>query len=73
MNSATWTQLQPLQDAVGRLGWSIVAAFRDEGISGTRGRDKRPGLGALLKGVARRDFDIVAGWSVCRLVDPCQT
>ena len=32
----------------------------DEGISGTRGRDKRPGLDALLKGVARREFDIVA-------------
>jgi hypothetical protein len=29
-----------------------VAIYRDEGISGTRGRDKRPGLDALLKGVA---------------------
>jgi DNA invertase Pin-like site-specific DNA recombinase len=32
-----------------------------------QGRDKRPGLDALLKGVARREFDIVAAWSVCRL------
>ena len=40
---------------------------RDEGISGTKGRDKRPGLDALLKGVARRESDIVAAWSVCRL------
>ena len=31
---------------------------RDEGISGTKGRDKRPGLDALLKGVARREFEI---------------
>jgi DNA invertase Pin-like site-specific DNA recombinase len=60
-------QLQPLQEAAGRLGWSIVAIYRDEGISGTKGRDKRPGLDALLKGVARREFDIVAAWSVCRL------
>jgi hypothetical protein len=37
------------------------------GISGIKGRDKRPGLDALLKGVARREFDIVAAWSVCRL------
>ena len=44
-----------------------MAIYRDEGISGTRGRDKRPGLDALLKGVARREFDIVAAWSVCRL------
>src|ERR1700747_2217759 len=53
-------QLQPLQEAAGRLGWSIVAIYRDEGISGSQGRDKRPGLDALLKGVARREFDIVA-------------
>ena len=44
-----------------------MAIYRDEGISGTKGRDKRPGLDALLKGVARREFDIVAAWSVCRL------
>jgi DNA invertase Pin-like site-specific DNA recombinase len=53
-------QLQPLQEAAGRLGWSIVAVFRDEGISGAKGRQSRPGLDALLKGVARRDFDLVA-------------
>ena len=45
----------------------MVAVFRDEGISGATGRAKRPGLDALLKGVARREFDIVAAWSVCRL------
>jgi predicted site-specific integrase-resolvase len=43
-------QLQPLQEAAGRLGWTVVAIYRDEGISGSRGRDKRPGLDALLKG-----------------------
>ena len=37
-------QLQPLQEAAGRLGWTVVAIYRDEGISGTKGRDKRPGL-----------------------------
>ena len=60
-------QLAPLQEAAGRLGWTIVAVFRDEGISGATDRAKRPGLDALLKGVARREFDIVAAWSVCRL------
>jgi DNA invertase Pin-like site-specific DNA recombinase len=44
-----------------------LAIYRDEGISGSLGRQKRPGLDALLKGVARREFDIVAAWSVCRL------
>jgi Resolvase, N terminal domain len=31
-------QLQPLQEAAGRLGWTVVAiSYRDEGISGTKG------------------------------------
>jgi DNA invertase Pin-like site-specific DNA recombinase len=65
--SQSRTQLQALQEAAGPLGWSIVAVFRDEGISGAQGRAKRPGLDALLKGVSRKEFDIVAAWSVCRL------
>jgi DNA invertase Pin-like site-specific DNA recombinase len=60
-------QLQPLHEAARRLGLTLWPVFRDEGVSGTKGRDKRPGLDAMLKGVARREFDIVAAWSVCRL------
>ncbi len=45
----------------------MAATFTDEGISGTRGRDKRPGYDALLRGVARRDFQMIAAWSVDRL------
>lgn len=60
-------QLRDLNLAAERLGWDVVAIFRDEGISGTKGREKRPGLDALLKGIARREFDMVASWSVCRL------
>jgi DNA invertase Pin-like site-specific DNA recombinase len=45
--------------------WSSF--FEDAGISGAKGRDKRPGLDRLLKAVARRDVDMVAAWSVDRL------
>jgi DNA invertase Pin-like site-specific DNA recombinase len=45
----------------------VVEVFSDNGISGAKGRKDRPGLDALLKGVARRDFDMVAAWSVDRL------
>ncbi len=31
-------QLQPLQEAAARLGWSIVAVHWEEGISGAKGR-----------------------------------
>jgi DNA invertase Pin-like site-specific DNA recombinase len=45
----------------------VVATYADEGISGTKGRDKRPGLDALLKDAKRRRFDIALFWSVDRL------
>jgi DNA invertase Pin-like site-specific DNA recombinase len=48
-------------------GWRVVEVFEDAGISGAKGRDKRPGLDRLLKAVARRDVDMVAAWSVDRL------
>ena len=60
-------QLRDLKLAGDRLGWDIVATFLDEGISGAKGREKRAGLDALMKGIARKEFDMVASWSVCRL------
>ena len=60
-------QLRDLKLAGERLGWDIVATFLDEGISGAKGREKRAGLDALMKGVTRKEFDMVASWSVCRL------
>ena len=60
-------QLRVLQHAAERFGWTIVAVHRDEGVSGAQGRDRRPGLDALLRGIARREYDVVAAWSVCRL------
>ena len=38
--------------------------FADNGISGAKGRDKRPGFNRLLKAVVRREIDVVAVWSV---------
>src|SRR3954453_8914277 len=60
-------QLRELQAVGARLGWIVVAGYTDEGVSGAKGREKRPGFDALLKGVARREFDLIAAWSVCRL------
>src|SRR5215469_383074 len=56
-----------LQEAAARHRWRVVAEFVDRGISGAKGRDLRPGFDRLLKGIARRDFDVVAAWSVDRL------
>jgi DNA invertase Pin-like site-specific DNA recombinase len=63
----TENRLRELQAVALRLGWTVVAVYTDEGISGAKGRDKRPGLDALVKDIARREFDLIATWSVCRL------
>src|SRR5215211_3299654 len=60
-------QRRDLNEVAQRLGWTVVAVHTDQGVSGAKGRDKRPGYDALLNGVARREFDLVACWSVCRL------
>ncbi len=63
----TENQLLHLHEVARRLDWSVVAIFRDEGVSGAKGRDRRPGLDALMKAVSRREIDLVAAWSVDRL------
>ena len=50
-----------------RRGWQIVETYNDAGISGAKGRDKRPGLDAMLKNASRRRFDVVMAWAIDRL------
>jgi len=56
-----------LEAVAQRHGWNVVAVFTDAGISGTKGRDKRPGYDRLCHSIARREFDLVSAWSVDRL------
>ena len=63
----TQNQQRELRAVAKRQGWQIVHVFEDAGISGAKGRGQRPGLDAMLKGVARKEFDLVAAWSVDRL------
>lgn len=50
-----------------RSGWNVVRIYEDAGISGAKGRDKRPGLDSMMKAVNAKRFDMVAAWSVDRL------
>jgi predicted site-specific integrase-resolvase len=68
----TTNQRRELETVAERHGWAVVQVFSDNGISGEKGRKDRPGLDALLKGVARREFDMVAAWSVDRLAGRCR-
>src|ERR1051325_9812632 len=60
-------QRQALAAAAERRGWQIVDEFVDQGISGVKGRGERPSFNRLHKAIVRREFDIVAAWSVDRL------
>ena len=60
-------QLRELRAVAKRQGWVIVEEFTDNGLSGAKGRDKRPAFDALCKGVARRAFDLVAAWALDRI------
>lgn len=66
-SQTTENQLRELRAVAKREGHQVVAEFTDVGISGAKGRDKRPGLNELLEGVTRREFDKVMAWSVDRL------
>jgi DNA invertase Pin-like site-specific DNA recombinase len=63
----TDNQLRQLRSVAKRQGWQIVEVYRDEAVSGSKGRDKRPAFDAMLKGAVRREFDLIAAWSVDRL------
>ena len=60
-------QHRDLMEAAQRHEWQIVAIHKDEGISGAKGRDKRPGFDKLCKAITQREIDMVAAWSVDRL------
>ena len=60
-------QRRELEAIAARSGWEIVARYEDNGISGSKGRDKRPGLDALMRAATKREFDMVMAWSVDRL------
>jgi DNA invertase Pin-like site-specific DNA recombinase len=63
----TDNQRRELEAVAARSGWHVVRVYGDAGISGAKGRDKRPGLDAMLKAVNAKEFDMVAAWSVDRL------
>jgi DNA invertase Pin-like site-specific DNA recombinase len=60
-------QVRELHRIAERRGWEIVHEYRDAGISGSKGREDRPGLDEMLKDAQRRRFDVVMAWAIDRL------
>ena len=48
-------------------GWEIFDTYVDHGVSGSKGRDKRPEFNRLIKDMTRRKFQKVMVWDVSRL------
>src|SRR3984957_7549612 len=63
----TDNQRRELEAVAERSGWEVVRIYEDAGISGAKGRDKRPGLDTMMRAVNAKRFDMVAAWSVDRL------
>ena len=67
IEQTTENQDLELRAVAGRMGCGITKVYCDHGISGAKGRDKRPAFDRLCRDAARREFDIVMAWSVDRL------
>ena len=64
----TANQRLALSEVAERRGWEITTTFEDAGVSGAKGRDKRPGFDAMLKDATRRRFEVLMFWSVVSTV-----
>jgi DNA invertase Pin-like site-specific DNA recombinase len=60
-------QLRELRQIAERRGWQVVHEYHDAGISGSKQREARPGLDAMLNDAQRRRFDVVMAWAIDRL------
>jgi DNA invertase Pin-like site-specific DNA recombinase len=67
IDQTTANQERELREVASRMGCEIVRVYKDHGISGAKGRDRRPEFDRLLRDAAQRKFDMVMAWSVDRL------
>lgn len=60
-------QILKLREVIEINGWNEVDVYIDEGISGSKGRDKRPEFDRMCKDMVRRKFNRILVWDVSRL------
>jgi DNA invertase Pin-like site-specific DNA recombinase len=60
-------QRQDLARVAEQRGWQIIDEYVDHGISGAKGRERRPAFDRLGRDAAQGKLDMVAAWSVDRL------
>jgi DNA invertase Pin-like site-specific DNA recombinase len=67
IEQTTANQERELREVAGRMGREIVHVYKDHGVSGAKGRDKRPAFDRMCRDATKRQFDMVMAWSVDRL------
>ena len=67
IDQKTANQDRELRQVAERMDCEITKVYKDHGISGAKGRDKRPAFGAMCRDASRRQFDVIMAWSVDRL------
>ena len=60
-------QRQDLLRVAEQRGWQVVEEYVDHGISGSKGRDKRPAFDKLAKDASQGKLDMIAAWSMDRI------
>jgi DNA invertase Pin-like site-specific DNA recombinase len=63
----TENQRRELEVVAQHRGWDVVVVYEDKGISGAKGREKRPQFDRMLRDAVRGKFDVLAAWAVDRL------
>lgn len=56
-----------LNEITNRNGWDLIDTYIDDGISGSKGRDKRPEFDRMCKDMIRRKFNRILVWDISRL------
>jgi DNA invertase Pin-like site-specific DNA recombinase len=67
LDQTTVNQELKLREVAARMGCKVARVYKDQGVSGAKGRDGRPQFDRLCRDATRREFDVIMAWSVDRL------
>jgi DNA invertase Pin-like site-specific DNA recombinase len=63
----TENQRIALEEVAAHRRWKVVEVYVDQGVSGAKGRNKRPAFDRMCKDATRRKFDVVMAWAIDRI------
>lgn len=66
-NQTVLNQKLELESLAERMGYEIVAEYKDEGISGAKNQDERPSLNEMMKDAVRGKFEMILCYDLSRL------